>query len=94
MLLEKQKKATLDPNKISGRCGRLKCCLRYENETYEELVSNMPPAGSEIVTPHGKGKVLSQEILSQQLLIQTEDNRRLLIPVSECLTILKRGQEF
>jgi cell fate regulator YaaT (PSP1 superfamily) len=94
MRMAKLQKATLDPNKISGRCGRLKCCLRYENETYEELVSNMPPAGSEIVTPHGKGKVLSQEILSQQLLIQTEDNRRLLIPVSECLTILKRGQEF
>ena len=83
-----------DPNKISGRCGRLKCCLRYENDTYEELAAELPPAGSEIVTPHGRARVLNLEILSQQLLISTEDNRRLLIPAAECLTILKRGQEI
>ncbi|AMV33035.1 hypothetical protein VN12_13000 [Pirellula sp. SH-Sr6A] len=94
MRMAKLQKATLDPNKISGRCGRLKCCLRYENDTYEELAAAIPPAGSEIVTPHGRSRVLNVEILSQQLLIQTEDNRRLLIPASECLTVLKRGQEF
>ncbi len=93
MRMAKLQKATLDPNKISGRCGRLKCCLRYENETYEENLASLPPAGSEIVTPHGRGRVLNVEILSQQLLIHTEDNRRLLIPASECLSILKRGQE-
>ena len=43
MRMAKLQKATLDPNKISGRCGRLKCCLRYENDTYEELVADMPP---------------------------------------------------
>lgn len=94
MRMAKLQKATLDPNKISGRCGRLKCCLRYENDTYEELVSQLPPAGSDIVTPHGRARVLNVEILSQQLLISTEDNRRLLIPATECLTVLKRGQEI
>jgi len=94
MRMAKLQKATLDPNKISGRCGRLKCCLRYENDTYEELAAELPPAGSEIVTPHGRARVLNLEILSQQLLISTEDNRRLLIPAAECLTILKRGQEI
>jgi cell fate regulator YaaT (PSP1 superfamily) len=89
--MAKLQKATLDPNKISGRCGRLKCCLRYENDTYEELVADMPPPGSEIVTPQGKARVLGQEILGQQLLVVTEDDRRILIPVSDCLTVIKRG---
>ncbi len=93
MRMAKLQKATLDPNKISGRCGRLKCCLRYENDTYEEIAAELPNVGSEIVTPQGRGKVLGVEILAQQLLIVTEDNRRVLIPASDCLTVLKRGSE-
>jgi cell fate regulator YaaT (PSP1 superfamily) len=68
--------------------------LRYENDTYEELVANMPPPGSEIVTPQGKAKVIGQEILGQQLLVVTEDDRRILIPVTDCLTVIKRGISY
>jgi cell fate regulator YaaT (PSP1 superfamily) len=93
MRMAKLQKATLDPNKISGRCGRLKCCLRYENDTYEELAAEMPTVGSEIVTTHGRGRVIGVELLAHQLLIVTEDNRRILIPASDCLTVLKRGVE-
>jgi len=93
MRMAKLQKATLDPNKISGRCGRLKCCLRYENDTYEELAAELPTVGSEIVTSQGRGKVLGVEILAQQLLVITDDNRRILIPASDCLTILKRAVE-
>jgi cell fate regulator YaaT (PSP1 superfamily) len=91
MRMAKLQKATLDPNKISGRCGRLKCCLRYENDVYEELAEELPPVGSDIVTSHGRSRVIGVEILSQQLLISTEDNRRLLVPATDCLTVLKRG---
>ena len=42
MKMAKLQKATLDPTKISGRCGRLKCCLRYEYDTYEELQQDLP----------------------------------------------------
>ncbi len=93
MRMAKLQKATLDPNKISGRCGRLKCCLRYESDTYEALAAELPPIGSEILTSQGKGKVLATEILAQQLLISTEDNRRIVVPASDCLTILRRGVE-
>lgn len=93
MRMAKLQKATLDPNKISGRCGRLKCCLRYENDTYEELVAETPTVGSEIVTSQGRGKVIGVELLAQQLLLITEDNRRILIPASDCLTVIKRGVE-
>ena len=91
MKMAKVQKATLDPTKISGRCGRLKCCLRYEYDTYEELMKDMPPVGSEIITPNGKARVLNQEILAQQLLVQMEDNRRILIALTDVLTVTKQG---
>lgn len=91
MRMAKLQKATLDPSKISGRCGRLKCCLRYEFDTYEELQRELPPPGSEILTRDGKATVIYQEILAQQLLVRTEDNRRVLIDVSDVLTVVKKG---
>ena len=91
MRMAKLQKPSLDPNKISGRCGRLKCCLRYEYETYDEIQKEMPPVGSDILTSQGRGYVLNQEILSQQLLVEMEDRRRILIPSSDVLTVLKRG---
>ncbi|XZE51738.1 PSP1 domain-containing protein [Planctomycetaceae bacterium SH139] len=91
MKMAKLQKATLDPAKISGRCGRLKCCLRYEFDTYEELRRELPSPGSRVVTEGGPVTVLQQEILSQQLLVQTEDNRRILIASSEVLSVISRG---
>ncbi|MCI0361910.1 MAG: signal peptidase [Planctomycetaceae bacterium] len=91
MKMAKVQKATLDPTKISGRCGRLKCCLRYEYDTYEDLQRDMPPVGSDIVTKNGKARVLGQEILAQQLLVQMEDNRRVLVEVADVLSVVKAG---
>ena len=91
MKMAKVQKATLDPTKISGRCGRLKCCLRYEYDTYEALQQDLPPIGSDIVTANGRARVLGQEILAQQLLVAMEDNRRVLIPASDVLSVLKAG---
>jgi cell fate regulator YaaT (PSP1 superfamily) len=91
MRMAKLQKATLDPTKISGRCGRLKCCLRYEYDTYEELAKDLPPVGSDIVTQNGRARVINQEILSSQLLVQMEDNRRMLIHASEVLSVIKKG---
>jgi len=91
MKMAKIQKATLDPTKISGRCGRLKCCLRYEYDTYEALQKELPPMGSDVVTARGRARVLAQEILAGQLLIETEDHRRVLIDASEVMTVLKRG---
>ena len=89
MKMAKLQKATLDPTKISGRCGRLKCCLRYEYDTYELLQKELPPVGTEIVTPHGRARIVNHEVLAQQLFIETEDNRRLLIDASEVLSVIK-----
>ena len=93
MKMAKLQKATLDPNKISGRCGRLKCCLRYEYDTYEALLRELPPVGSEIVTREGKGRVIGVELLAEQLLIEAEDMRRRSIHSSEILTVVRRGPD-
>ena len=92
MRMAKLQKATLDPSKISGRCGRLKCCLRYEYETYQELQKELPPIGANIITNQGQAKVLAHEILSSQLMIETEDMRRIVIEASDVLTVLARPQ--
>ena len=73
MKMAKLQKATLDPTKISGRCGRLKCCLRYEYETYESGVAEMPAIGASVQTPEGRARVVGHEILALQVLVETED---------------------
>ena len=91
MKMAKLQKATLDPTKISGRCGRLKCCLRYEYETYVDLRKDLPPIGAHVVTENGRAIVLNQEILTGQLLVESEDHRRVLIDASDVLSVLQTG---
>ncbi|MBL8890888.1 MAG: signal peptidase [Planctomycetaceae bacterium] len=90
MKMAKLQKASLDPNKLSGRCGRLKCCLRYEFDHYEEVFDRLPPIGSRVLTRDGTLTVLQHEILSQQLLVETQDRRRILIPASDVLSEVSR----
>jgi cell fate regulator YaaT (PSP1 superfamily) len=83
MKMAKLQKATLDPTKISGRCGRLKCCLRYEYETYERIQARLPPIGSRVMTPEGRGRVVGHEVLSEQVLVETGDRVRKLVDLDE-----------
>lgn len=91
MKMAKIQKATLDPTKISGRCGRLKCCLRYEYDTYTSMQKELPAVGSLVVTNHGQATILGQELLANQLLIETEDHRRMLIDATEVLSIIRQA---
>jgi cell fate regulator YaaT (PSP1 superfamily) len=86
MRMAKLQKSTLDPSKISGRCGRLKCCLRFEQDVYEEFQKQLPAPGSRIVTRKGQGRVLAQEILARKVLVEFEDGRRLVVAADEILT--------
>jgi cell fate regulator YaaT (PSP1 superfamily) len=63
----------LNPSRLAGMCGRLKCCLRYEYATYVELKRGLPAAGKRIETVKGNGKVLRQNILKQTVLIQIDE---------------------
>lgn len=76
MKMAKLQKATLDPTKISGRCGRLKCCLRYEYDSYHEISQILPAIGRLVITPDGQGRVLSQELLAQKVQVELMDHSR------------------
>lgn len=92
MRMAKLQKATLDPSKISGHCGRLKCCLRYEDENYLELKRKMPHRSTPVQTPKGPGKVVDTQILTQLVVIQMESGDRQAWPLDE-IQILKPGQK-
>ncbi|MGA1467179.1 MAG: PSP1 domain-containing protein [Phycisphaerales bacterium] len=80
----KTQKGTIDPLKISGRCGRLMCCLRYEDETYEDLKKRLPKNKSRVGTPEGPGIVIDSKILVQLVLVRLEaDGRDIAVPVEE-----------
>jgi cell fate regulator YaaT (PSP1 superfamily) len=83
MRMAKLQKATLDPSKISGHCGRLKCCLRYEDATYLELRENLPRRNDTINTPQGQGRVYDVQILTQLVVVQYENGERQAWPVEE-----------
>lgn len=73
----KVQKATLDPTKISGRCGRLMCCLRYEDQTYETLRKRLPKKQSRVMTDDGPGTVLDVQILTQLALIRLDQGEKI-----------------
>lgn len=67
--------------RLSGICGRLKCCLRYENDLYKELAQKFPPKGTKVKTPRGKGEVIEWHILKQSVRIRLDDEPDTLVEV-------------
>lgn len=65
----KNQNISLNPAKINGSCGRLKCCLRYEDDCYSECRKNLPKIGSKVVTKDGEGKVESINILEESYIV-------------------------
>jgi len=68
--MAKEQSLSLNPTKISGLCGRLMCCLKYEQETYEQLRKRMPRVGKDIVTPDGIGTVLEIQVLKEMVRVR------------------------
>ena len=89
----KVQKATLDPTKISGRCGRLMCCLRYEDVAYEDLRRKLPRRNSRVDTPDGLGTVLDGQILKQIVLVWLDDVPAPAGYAVEQVTVLSREEE-
>jgi cell fate regulator YaaT (PSP1 superfamily) len=85
MKMAKLQKATLDPSKVSGRCGRLKCCLRYEHTTYEELDHSVPRMGARVCTVEGEGVVVARQVLTQIVQIAKDDGGMATVPVEGIL---------
>ena len=71
--MAKEQNLSLNPSKISGNCGRLMCCLRYEQEAYEEKLARMPKIGAIVKTEDGEGTVDSIETLKEIVRVKLED---------------------
>jgi cell fate regulator YaaT (PSP1 superfamily) len=72
--MTKEQGLPLDPEKISGVCGRLMCCLAYEYDCYVEMRKGLPKIGKRIRTAQGIGKIRQINVLSQTMLLEMEDN--------------------
>ena len=72
--MAKNQNLALNPTKINGVCGRLLCCLKYENDLYTECKKGLPLVGKKIKTDQGEGKVLSVDIFNRTYKVLLEDN--------------------
>ena len=71
--MAKTQNLSLNPTKISGTCGRLMCCLKYEQDAYEDLLRTAPKAESFVDTPEGRGTVVEVDLLRQRVKVRMED---------------------
>ena len=72
--MAKTQNLSLNPTKISGTCGRLMCCLKYEQEAYEDLIRSAPKADSFVDTPEGRGTVVDINLMRQRVKVRMEEN--------------------
>ncbi len=91
--MAKTQNLSLNPTKISGTCGRLMCCLKYEQDTYEDLIRSSPKAESFVDTPEGRGTVTEVDLLRQRVKVRMEDNPDTVsqFPVEE-IAVLRSGK--
>ena len=83
--MAKNQNLALNPGKVSGGCGRLLCCLKYENDTYTELRHKLPERGAlvEIISNNLKGTVSKVDLLNEMLLVESENNEYLNIAAKD-----------
>ena len=72
--MAKEQNMSLNPSKISGNCGRLMCCLKYEQEVYEEKINRLPKVGAIVKTEDGEGTVEGVETLKEILRVKLKDD--------------------
>lgn len=92
--MAKEQGLSLNPTKISGACGRLMCCLKYEQEAYQDLLRTTPKVGALVSTPEGKGTVTEQNLLTRKLTIRLDkdpDGAPKVFKVSE-VKVLRDGK--
>ena len=72
--MAKEQGLSLNPSKLAGMCGRLKCCLRYEYDTYRELGRALPPIGKAVESVKGDGVVVRHNVLAQRVVIRRAED--------------------
>ena len=91
--MAKTQNLSLNPTKISGTCGRLMCCLKYEQDAYEDLIRNSPKLESLVDTPDGRGTVVELDLLRQRVKVRLEDRPEAITAFANAeIYILRNGK--
>ncbi len=91
--MAKTQNLSLNPTKISGTCGRLMCCLKYEQDAYEDLLRNSPKVESFVDTPEGRGTIVEIDLLRQRVKVRMEDQPETIgVFANEDIAVLRSGK--
>ena len=91
--MAKTQNLSLNPTKISGTCGRLMCCLKYEQEAYEDLIRNSPKADSFVDTPEGRGTIIEIDLMCQRVKVRMEEDPDVISVFSNSdIAVLRSGK--
>ena len=91
--MAKTQNLSLNPTKISGTCGRLMCCLKYEQDAYEDLLRSAPKPDSFVDTPEGRGTVIEVDLLRSRVKVRLEDQPETIVIVpNDELAVLRSGK--
>ena len=91
--MAKTQNLSLNPTKISGTCGRLMCCLKYEQDAYEDLIRTSPKAESFVDTPDGRGTVVEVDLLRQRVKVKMEEQPEVIaVYANTDIAILRNGK--
>lgn len=85
--MAKDQHLSLNPSKLAGMCGRLKCCLRYEHAMYEELKRRLPKVGSPVEVAEGVGTVKARNPLAESVVVELEGNRYVTVKAVDLIHI-------
>lgn len=89
--MAKDQSLSLNPSKISGTCGRLMCCLKYEQDGYEELIKVTPKMGAYVETPDGRGNVVDVNMLTGKIRVKNSDTEAINTYSKDDIKVLKDG---
>ena len=91
--MAKVQNLSLNPTKISGTCGRLMCCLKYEQDAYEDLIRNSPKVESFVDTPDGRGTVVELDLLRQRVKVKMEEHPETITSyANDEIAVLRNGK--
>lgn len=90
--MAKAQRLSLNPSAISGNCGRLKCCLRYEYELYREMGRGLPRQGAAVQCPGGSGCVVGRNVLAQKVKVSLDGDRVMEYPAEDVVETWQRSE--
>jgi cell fate regulator YaaT (PSP1 superfamily) len=89
--MAKEQNLPLNPERISGLCSRLMCCITFEMDTYVEMAEELPKIGKRVLSPYGEGKVLRQNVLLRTLTIELDNGSVVTLPMDQIKLMEETG---